>query len=127
MLLSFLIISAQIAAQAIPQCSDGIDNDFDGLVDTADPDCLNEDDPLEGPCIPALTLLRWELQTSPESLTNPVGVGFALSGISGFPPEEVSEFAVLLQNSTGPIEPLAAGNHLAFQLAEIGKVLGACR
>ena len=32
-----------------PACSDGIDNDGDGLVDLADPDCTDANDPLEAP------------------------------------------------------------------------------
>lgn len=30
------------------QCADGLDNDGDGKVDTADPDCTSATDPLEG-------------------------------------------------------------------------------
>ena len=32
-----------------PQCSDGVDNDGDGLVDMADPDCSSPSDTTEGP------------------------------------------------------------------------------
>jgi hypothetical protein len=34
------------------QCQDGQDNDKDGLVDTADPDCASPADPHEGPEVP---------------------------------------------------------------------------
>jgi hypothetical protein len=34
---------------AVPQCSDGIDNDGDSLVDMEDFDCIDPSDPVEGP------------------------------------------------------------------------------
>ena len=33
---------------AHPDCSDGVDNDFDGLIDLDDPDCTNENNPFGG-------------------------------------------------------------------------------
>jgi hypothetical protein len=38
------MIDASIDASASPACSDGVDNDCDGLVDSADPGCLNAND-----------------------------------------------------------------------------------
>src|SRR6201996_3532442 len=41
----------------VPQCSDGIDNDGDGLIDMEDPDCSSPNDNTEGP----------EVSTSPST------------------------------------------------------------
>jgi hypothetical protein len=41
----------------VPQCSDGIDNDGDGLIDMEDPDCTSPSDETEGP----------EVSTSPST------------------------------------------------------------
>jgi Transglycosylase SLT domain/Peptidase family M23 len=43
----------------MPQCSDGIDNDGDGLIDMEDPDCSSPSDNTEGP----------EVSTSPSTAT----------------------------------------------------------
>jgi hypothetical protein len=43
----------------VPQCSDGIDNDGDGLIDMEDPDCTSPTDTTEGP----------EVSTSPSTPT----------------------------------------------------------
>lgn len=37
------------ATPTVPQCSDGIDNDGDGLIDMEDPDCTSPSDNTEGP------------------------------------------------------------------------------
>ena len=41
--------SVTTTTPAAPQCSDGIDNDGDGLIDMEDPDCSSPTDTLEGP------------------------------------------------------------------------------
>ncbi|HVV89337.1 MAG TPA: lytic murein transglycosylase, partial [Solirubrobacterales bacterium] len=41
--------SSASTTPAVPQCSDGIDNDGDGLVDMEDPDCSSPSDNTEGP------------------------------------------------------------------------------
>ncbi len=43
------IATTAIPALKAPQCSDGIDNDGDGLIDMADPDCNSPSDNSEGP------------------------------------------------------------------------------
>jgi murein DD-endopeptidase MepM/ murein hydrolase activator NlpD len=41
--------STSTATPTVPQCSDGIDNDGDGLIDLEDPDCSSPNDNTEGP------------------------------------------------------------------------------
>ncbi|HEX4752300.1 MAG TPA: lytic murein transglycosylase [Solirubrobacterales bacterium] len=41
--------SSTTSNPAVPQCSDGIDNDGDGLIDMEDPDCSSPSDNTEGP------------------------------------------------------------------------------
>ncbi|HEX4729919.1 MAG TPA: lytic murein transglycosylase [Solirubrobacterales bacterium] len=41
--------SSTTSAPAVPQCSDGVDNDGDGLIDMEDPDCSSPSDNTEGP------------------------------------------------------------------------------
>jgi murein DD-endopeptidase MepM/ murein hydrolase activator NlpD len=41
--------STPATTQNAPQCSDGIDNDGDGLIDMEDPDCTSPSDNTEGP------------------------------------------------------------------------------
>ena len=47
----------QIIAFVRPECSDGVDNDADLLIDLADPDCLDAEDDSEAPPVPMLTPL----------------------------------------------------------------------
>ncbi len=52
-----------------PQCSDGIDNDGDGLIDMEDPDCSSPSDNTEGP-EPATTSPTAGETTSPSTSTS---------------------------------------------------------
>jgi hypothetical protein len=52
----------------VPQCSDGIDNDGDGLIDMEDPDCTSPSDPTEEP----------EEKPAPTTPTAPPTTGEAL-------------------------------------------------
>ena len=74
-----------------------------------------------GVCIPEFTIydITRELQTSPVSLTNPFGIGFMLSDISGWP--ELGPFGEFFK-ATAPVGPINLGNHLAFWLADIAKI-----
>jgi hypothetical protein len=49
--------STTTTTPTVPQCSDGIDNDGDGLIDMEDPDCSSPSDETEGP----------EVSTSPST------------------------------------------------------------
>jgi hypothetical protein len=51
--------STTTTTPTVPQCSDGIDNDGDGLIDMEDPDCSSPSDNTEGP----------EASTSPSTTT----------------------------------------------------------
>lgn len=121
LLLALMFLSAQVLAQEIYQCSDGLDNDLDGLADLEDTDCMAADDPLEGPCVTDLTphAIARELIEGPASLTSPLGGGFALTGLIGWPPVEPSEVSQLFKKAVSPIDLIGAGNQLAFWLAEM--------
>jgi hypothetical protein len=44
--------NTNVTPEATPQCSDGIDNDADSLIDMADPGCTNDADNTENTLIP---------------------------------------------------------------------------
>jgi len=50
-----LTVAPSLAETTLPACSNGIDDDGDGLVDAEDPDCASPTDPSEEPAPPAST------------------------------------------------------------------------
>jgi hypothetical protein len=54
----------------VPQCSDGIDNDNDGLIDMEDPDCSSPNDNTEGP-EPTTSAQSTGTSTAPSTSTSP--------------------------------------------------------
>ena len=60
----------------VSQCSDGVDNDADGLVDAADPDCASASDDNEASEAPVC------VDDFPDSATVPHALGFVPPGVT---------------------------------------------
>src|SRR2546423_9702644 len=71
----------QVGALPLPACSDGIDNDGDGLVDSADPDCTSPTGTSEGAAVAATPPPGGTSRGPRKAIWGPA----AINGVSEFP------------------------------------------
>jgi hypothetical protein len=77
----------------VPQCSDGVDNDGDGLIDMEDPDCSSPSDETEGPEVSTSTSTPTTGTTaSPSTSASPLPEGEEIDGSESTKPKKHKEF-----------------------------------